>query len=169
MKAFKASNRKQFGWLASSFSLRRSAPKLSGPTSAIKPVSWLGLQTSFRLPAWQARSGIGICSRHSGATVPDSHRVPWHLTATVAEKLPPLSKSNSVLHPKFFISRKICSHFITIVLLDKKIFFQKITGPRWIALTGKRYISQKSRYIRYIIVIAVRYKDNASLSSFPSV
>ena len=39
MKAFDESRRKQSGGPASSFSLRRSAPIRSGPTSAIKPVS----------------------------------------------------------------------------------------------------------------------------------
>jgi hypothetical protein len=39
MKAFDEFRQKQSGEPASSFSLRRSAPKRSGPTSAIKPVS----------------------------------------------------------------------------------------------------------------------------------
>jgi hypothetical protein len=39
MKAFDEFRRKPSGGPASSFSLRRSAPKRSGPTSAIKPVS----------------------------------------------------------------------------------------------------------------------------------
>jgi lipopolysaccharide transport system permease protein len=42
---------------------------------------------SFRLVA------LGVCSRYSGATVPDSHRVPRHLTALMAETVPPVSKS----------------------------------------------------------------------------
>jgi len=76
MKASNESNRKPFDrpGLILLFAEKCSAtPEL---TSAVKPVSWLGLQTSFRLPV---AGGCGICSRHSGATVPDSHRVPWHL------------------------------------------------------------------------------------------
>ena len=51
--------------------------------------------------------GIGNCSRYSGATVPDSHRVPRHLTALVAETFPPVSKSAPFLRrAKFFPSKK---------------------------------------------------------------
>ena len=41
-------------------------------------------------------SGFGeLVIRYSGATVPDSHGVPWHLTATMAGNRPPFSKNDS--------------------------------------------------------------------------
>ena len=52
--------------------------------------SQTGILTSAsnRLPAFPIRFGgtLGICSRYSGATVPDFHRVPRHLTAMVNEQ-----------------------------------------------------------------------------------
>jgi hypothetical protein len=67
--------RKQFERAASSFSLRRSAPN-----SGADEHSQIGILTSAsdRLPAFPIFGpvALGICSRYSGATVPDSHRVP---------------------------------------------------------------------------------------------
>jgi len=40
---------------------------------------------------------LGVCSRHSGATVPEFHRVLRHLTAMLAETFPPVSKNISFL------------------------------------------------------------------------
>jgi hypothetical protein len=50
---------------------------------------------------------LGVCSRYSGATVPDSHRVPRHLIVMLAETVPPVSKSAFFLRQKKFIPRQI--------------------------------------------------------------
>jgi hypothetical protein len=49
---------------------------------------------SFRLVA------LGVCSRYSGATVPDSHRVPRHLTAIGRKTFPAGFKERFFLTPK---------------------------------------------------------------------
>jgi len=49
---------------------------------------------------------LGVCSRYSGATVPESHRVPRHLTALQAETFPPVSKNTSFLRDNEFIPRQ---------------------------------------------------------------
>jgi hypothetical protein len=77
MKAFDEPRRKQSGGLASSFSLRRSrTEKIPGRDEH----NQTGILTSAsdRLPAFLVTRpvALGICSRYSGATVPDSHRVP---------------------------------------------------------------------------------------------
>jgi hypothetical protein len=64
------------------------------------------------------------------------------LIATLAEKLPPLSKSKTVLHPIIYFSRKICSQPITILLAFILVL-----------VLDKKYIGGKSRYIRYIVDI----------------
>jgi hypothetical protein len=54
---------------------------------------------SSRLPAFPIRFGgtLGICSRYSGATVPDFHRVPRHLTAMTDEQRSSFSKNSLFL------------------------------------------------------------------------
>src|SRR6516165_9210413 len=47
-------------------------------------------------PSRPTGSGIGNCSRHSGATVSDSHGVPRHLTALMTEIVPSVSKNDLV-------------------------------------------------------------------------
>jgi hypothetical protein len=42
---------------------------------------------------------LGVCSRYSGATVPDSHRVPRHMTAIVCGKLFPLFQRTILFTP----------------------------------------------------------------------
>jgi len=70
-----------------------------------------GFQPPSRLPAVPSRAvALGICSRYSGATVPDFHRVPEHLTARVDGPTPVLSKNNPFLHWKYkFAKKKISS------------------------------------------------------------
>jgi hypothetical protein len=73
--------------------------------------SQTGILTSAsnRLPAFPIRFGgtWGICSRYSGATVPDFHRVPRHLTAMTDEQRSSFSKNSSFLRSNEFLPRKI--------------------------------------------------------------
>jgi hypothetical protein len=60
----------------------RPHPSLCGEVGRIASTderSQTGILTSASnlIPPSRWNSGIGICSRYSGATVPDSHRVPW--------------------------------------------------------------------------------------------
>jgi hypothetical protein len=51
---------------------------------------------------------LGVCSRYSGATVPDSHRVPRHLTVIGGGNFTAVSKSASILRQiKSIIKGKI--------------------------------------------------------------
>ena len=76
MKAFKESHRKQFGRLASSFSLTEKLISLErdhdehGQTGILTSGLPRSRLPDFRQWRWE------FVSRYSGATVPDSHRVP---------------------------------------------------------------------------------------------
>ena len=99
MKAFNEPCRKPFDRLASSFSLTE---KSAARTAADRDEhSQTGILTSAsnRIPAFPIRFGgtLGICSRYSGATVPDFHRVPRHLTAMTDEQRSSISKNNPFL------------------------------------------------------------------------
>ena len=53
---------------------------------------------------------LGVCSRYSGATVPDSHRVPRHLTAMVGGILSAGFKEQFLFtRNNFFSKQKICA------------------------------------------------------------
>jgi hypothetical protein len=73
--------------------------------------SQTGILTSAsnRLPAFPMLIGgiLGICSRYSGATVPDFHRVPRHLTAITDEQRSSFSKNSPFLRRINFLPRKI--------------------------------------------------------------
>jgi len=84
MKASNESCRKPFDRPASSFSLTEKSAILATVIDRRHnnrdERSQTGILTSAsnRLPAFPIRFGgtLGICSRYSGATVPDFHRVP---------------------------------------------------------------------------------------------
>jgi hypothetical protein len=77
------------------------AEKLAGENSGRDECNQTGILTSASIltPAFPGFRlvAMGVCSRYSGATAPDSHRVPRHLTAMAAETLPPVSKNSSFL------------------------------------------------------------------------
>jgi len=48
---------------------------------------------------------LGVCSRYSGATVPDSHRVPRHLTALIGGNFPAGFKERFISTPNNLFSK----------------------------------------------------------------
>jgi len=66
-----------------------------------------GLKPPSRLPVPHCGTvALGICSRYSGATVPDFHRVPRHLTAMTDEQRSSFSKNSLYLRRINFLPRK---------------------------------------------------------------
>jgi hypothetical protein len=63
---------------------------------------------------------LEVCSRYSGATVPDSHRVPRHLTVIIGGNFSAGFKERFFLRRPKNISKKI------VVKLINKIFRAKI-------------------------------------------
>ena len=118
MKASCKSRRKPSDRLASSFSLTEKSVIDATVTDRRYNNRDEHSQTdiltsaSNRLPAFPSRFcgtvALGICSRYSGATVPDFHRVPRHLTAMMDGQTPVPFKEQSVFTlNKNFAKKKI--------------------------------------------------------------
>jgi len=88
MKASYESRRKTFVRLASSFSLTEKWLRKYSESDECNQTDIL-TSASNLIPAFPIFRpvALGIRSRYSGATVPDLHRIPWHLTAFKANTL----------------------------------------------------------------------------------
>jgi len=135
MKALNESRRKQIGRLAPSFSLRRSAPK-TFEADECNQTGILTLASDLFPPSRFLRnSGSGNCSHYSGATVPDFHRVPRHLTA-ISGIAPAVSKNKTVLpginfFPSYIFNHQILPKVLGSILPLSRALFCMRSAPRF--------------------------------------
>ena len=119
MKAFDEYRRKQFSGLASSFSWTE---KLAGGNSdsfdhdehSQTGILTSGFESHSRLPDQSDQWLWELVSRYSGATVPDSHGVPWHSTVGMMDNVSMLSKNfelGTALRPECQEDSRITAYF----------------------------------------------------------